>query len=100
MERALALADFHGMVDAKLVAPFGTAALQDIAAIRAAHALAEAMRLHLMPNIRLIRSFHWVSSSILGNNPCIIAQIFHVPQHRQRGAGITSTFNKGASRLF
>ena len=46
------------MVDTQFVAAFGPTALQDIAAIRRGHPVAEAMSLHFMPNFRLVRAFH------------------------------------------
>ena len=46
------------MGDAQPVAAFGTAALQDIAAIGCGHPGAEPMSLHFMPDFRLVRAFH------------------------------------------
>ena len=48
----------YGMCDAQFIAALGTAPLQNIASIGSAHPLAEAMGLHFMPNIWLVRSFH------------------------------------------
>ncbi len=46
------------MGDAKLIATLGAAALEHIAPVSGAHALAKTVCLHFMPDIRLIRSFH------------------------------------------
>ena len=46
------------MGDAQPVAAFGPAALENIAAIRSGHPVAEAMRLHFVPNFRLVSAFH------------------------------------------
>ena len=52
------LLDFDRVRDAQLVAALRAAAAEDITPIGRAHAFAEPMGLHLMPNIRLVRSFH------------------------------------------
>ena len=49
------------MVDAQLVAAFGAAALENIAAIRRGHPGAEPVGLHFMPDFRLVGAFHLVS---------------------------------------
>ena len=49
------------MGHAQLIAALGAAALEDVATIVGAHPLTEAVCLHLVPYIRLIRSLHLVS---------------------------------------
>ncbi len=49
------------MGHAQLVAALRAASLKDVATIVGAHPLAEAVCLHFVPYIRLIRSLHLVS---------------------------------------
>ena len=49
------------MGHAQLVAALGAATLEDVATIIGAHPLAEAVCLHFVPYIRLIRSLHLIS---------------------------------------